>query len=250
MSALRSPRRWIPVVVATLAIAAGALVFITGSSTPSPRATAPTSTTRPAPTAAQVYRTVLPSLVIVNAPRGGDDGTLGSGVVINANGQIMTANHVIAGSSTIEVIFADGTRVGASVVSSDAAHDIAVLAPDTLPPVVVPAVLGSSGAAKIGDVAFAAGNPLGLAASFSAGVISGLERSVPLPGSTATLDGLIQFDAAVNPGSSGGPLLNGNGQVIGIVTGLANPTDQSFFVGIGFAVPISTAGGAGRTPPQ
>jgi S1-C subfamily serine protease len=90
---------------------------------------------------------------------------------------------------------------------------------------------------------------LGLNGSLSAGVVSAVDRKVRV-NSSQTLEGLIQFDAAVNPGNSGGPLLNKAGQVVGIVTGLANPSEQSFFVGIGFAVPIATAGGVAGTPPQ
>ena len=109
----------------------------------------------------------------------------------------------------------------------------------------MPAVLG--GGAQIGDETFAVGHPLGLVGSLSAGVISGLDRSFPLANGR-TLAGMIQFDAAVNPGNSGGPLLNRNGQVIGIVTGLANPAGDDYFIGIGFAVPIGTAGGAAGAP--
>jgi S1-C subfamily serine protease len=109
----------------------------------------------------------------------------------------------------------------------------------------VPAVLG--GGAQIGDEAFAVGHPLGLVGSLSAGVVSGLNRTFPLQNGR-TLTGMIQFDAAVNPGNSGGPLLNRNGQVIGIVTGLANPSGEDNFIGIGFAVPIGTAGGAAGAP--
>ena len=96
---------------------------------------------------------------------------------------------------------------------------------------------------------FAVGHPLGLTQSLTAGVVSALGRSVKV-GDNRSLDGLIQFDAAVNPGNSGGPLLNRDGQVVGIVTGLANPAQQSFFVGVGFAVPIATAGGAAGSPQQ
>jgi S1-C subfamily serine protease len=102
----------------------------------------------------------------------------------------------------------------------------------------------------VGDEAFSAGNPLGLTGSFTAGVISGLDRTVPLQGGGGTLKGVLQFDAAVNPGSSGGPLLNRDGQVIGVVTGLANPDNENAFVGIGFAVPITAAGGAANAPRQ
>jgi S1-C subfamily serine protease len=99
----------------------------------------------------------------------------------------------------------------------------------------------------VGDEVFAVGHPLGLVGSLSAGVVSGLNRSFPLANGR-TLGGMIQFDAAVNPGNSGGPLLNRNGQVIGIVTGLANPGGDDEFIGIGFAVPIATAGGAAGAP--
>jgi S1-C subfamily serine protease len=99
----------------------------------------------------------------------------------------------------------------------------------------------------VGDEVFAVGHPLGLVGTLTAGVVSGLDRSFRAPDGH-TLTGLIQFDAAVNPGNSGGPLLNQQGQVIGIVTGLANPTGADDFVGIGFAVPIATAGGAAGAP--
>jgi S1-C subfamily serine protease len=113
----------------------------------------------------------------------------------------------------------------------------------------VPATLGNPNAVRIGDEAYVVGNPFGLYSSMSAGVISGLDRSYQPPNSNQQLQGLIQIDAAVNPGNSGGPLLNRDGEVIGIVDGLVNPTDQNFFVGIGFAVPITAAGGAVGSPP-
>jgi S1-C subfamily serine protease len=172
---------------------------------------------------------------------------IGAGVVINADGLILTANHVIENANSIEVTFADGTTSSAQVWSRQEQDDIAVLHADRNPEVVVPAVIGSPGA--VGDETFVVGHPLGLANSMSSGVISALHRTVPIDDVT-TLHDLIQFDAAVNPGNSGGPLLNRNGQVIGIVTALANPAKQGFFVGIGFAVPIKIAGIAAGGPPQ
>jgi S1-C subfamily serine protease len=183
-------------------------------------------------------------------PQPGSDSLsgLGTGVIVNKDGLILTAHHVIAGADVIEVTFADGTTTKAAVASEDPENDTAVLEPESLPEVIVPAVLAGGG--RVGDEVYAVGHPLGLIGSMSAGVISGLGRSIPMGrGEDAqTLDGLIQFDAAVNPGNSGGPLLNRSGQVIGIVTALANPTDQNFFVGIGFAVPIETAGAGANGP--
>ena len=118
-----------------------------------------------------------------------------------------------------------------------------------LPEVLVPAVLGNPGSMRVGDEAFAVGNPFGLYGSMSSGVISGFNRTFQPTGSDQQIDGLIQIDAAVNPGNSGGPLLNRYGQVIGIVTALANPAKEDFFIGIGFAVPITVAGGGVGLPP-
>jgi S1-C subfamily serine protease len=201
------------------------------------------------PDAAQAYQVIQPSLVLIQAQHAGAsnaDTSTGAGVVINAQGAIMTARHVIAGASSIEVIYADGTKSTATVSTDEPQNDIAVLAADKQPQTIVPAVIG--GGARVGDPVFAVGHPLGLVDSLTAGVVSGLDRSVPVPG--GTLNGLIQFDAAVNPGNSGGPLLNRNGQVVGIVTALANPSQQGFFIGIGFAVPIGTAAGGAGGPEQ
>lgn len=201
------------------------------------------------PDAALAYRRIVPSLVTVtttqarsgaNGPRG-----LGTGVVLNAEGLVLTALHVVAGGGRVEVQFADGARTTARVIRRQPDTDIAVLAPDRLPEVVVPAVLG--GAAQVGDAVFPVGNPLGLRGTLTAGVVSALGRSVETA-TGSSLKGLIQFDAAVNPGNSGGPLLDRDGHVVGIVTALANPSRQPYFVGIGFAVPIATAGGAAGAP--
>jgi S1-C subfamily serine protease len=171
----------------------------------------------------------------------------GAGVVVNSDGTVLTALHVVDGAESITISFSDGTNSGADIAGSTRASDIATLRPHRLPDTVVPAVLG--GAVQVGAPVFAVGHPLGLTDSLSAGVVSALDRTVTVEG-TRKLEHLIQFDAAVNPGNSGGPLLNKAGQVVGIVTGLANPTDQSLFVGIGFAVPIATAGGAAGSPPR
>jgi S1-C subfamily serine protease len=175
---------------------------------------------------------------------------LGSGVVVDTSGSILTALHVVSGASVIEVTFADGSQSTATVASKDDAHDIAVLVPDTPPATIVPAVLGNPRSVQIGQEAYVLGNPFGLSGSISAGVVSGLNRSFQLPNGGRTITGLIQVDAAVNPGNSGGPLVNRDGQVIGIVTGLVNPTSSDVFIGIGLAVPIDVAGGAAGLPPD
>lgn len=219
-------------------------------------ASAMASATPPPPPAAQVYQAILPSLVYIqtngaDAARqldGKDQVGVGSGVIINIEGAILTSLHVVQGAEKIEVFFADGREASAEIVAADAENDIAVLLPNAFPEVIIPAIMGNPAAAKVGDETFAVGNPLGLAGSLSAGVISGFDRSLPAAPNGQQLNGLIQFDAAVNPGNSGGPLLNRDGQVIGIVTALANPTEENFFIGIGFAVPINTASEAAGGP--
>jgi S1-C subfamily serine protease len=210
------------------------------------------SATPPPAFSADVYQAILPSLVLIQTQTEDaaedEPGGLGTGVIVNAQGQILTALHVVATADRIQVTYADGAQAPAVVVATEAENDIAVLQPAQLPEVIVPAVLGNPHAMRIGDEAYAAGNPLGLPGSMSAGVISGFDRSVTIREIGQRLEGLIQFDAAVNPGNSGGPLLNRHGQVIGIVTGLANPTDRNYFIGIGFAVPITVASGATGAP--
>jgi S1-C subfamily serine protease len=209
------------------------------------------SATPPPARSAEVYQFILPSLVFIQTqsddPEEEEGVGVGAGVVVNDQGDILTALHVVANAAEIEVIFADGSHVSAELISAEPENDIAVLHPLEPPELIVPAILGNPNAMRIGDETFAVGNPLGLVGSMSAGVISGFNRSLPLS-DDEQLDGLIQFDAAVNPGNSGGPLLNRDGQVVGIVTALANPSEQNFFIGIGFAVPIGTAAGAAGVP--
>ncbi len=210
-----------------------------------------TRTRAAAPADASVaYAAIQPSLVVIattqSTAKGQSSGS-GAGVIVNADGTVLTALHVVDGAQTIKVTFADGTSADATIDKRQRDNDIATLTPADLPDTIVPAVLG--GGLPVGAPVFAVGHPLGLVDSLSAGVVSALDRTVGVEGGRV-LKHLIQIDAAVNPGNSGGPLLNRAGQVVGIVTGLANPSDQSTFVGIGFAVPIATAGGAANSPPQ
>jgi S1-C subfamily serine protease len=209
----------------------------------------------PAPAFSEVvYHAVRPSLVLIETTEPDDDlpgrdGGLGSGVVVNADGDILTSLHVVEDATGIDVTFADGTRSDAEVVATQPENDIAVVRASRPPADLVPAVLGNPAAVRQGSEAYALGSPFGLGGSMSVGVISGLERSFKMPDSERVLTGLIQIDAAVNPGNSGGPLLNRDGHVIGIVTALINPTDDEVFIGIGLAVPIDVAGGAAGLPP-
>ena len=210
------------------------------ASNASPAATArPTATASPSVSA--IYQRVRPSVVVIRANE-----ALGSGVIVADDGTIVTANHVIAGATRITVTFFDGVTTSAAVVSANPKLDVAVLSPASLPEVVVPAALG--GGADVGAKVVAVGNPLGLADSVSTGVVSGLNRTAQT--ADGTYSGLIQFDASVNPGSSGGALLDARGLVIGIVVSIANPAHQDAFAGIGFAVPIGTAlsGGSSAGP--
>ena len=203
---------------------------------------------------ALVYQAIQPSLVLIQVQKTGTDGkaedALGSGVVIDDQGDILTALHVVDQVSAIEITFADGSKSTGKVTTRQPQNDIAVLRADTPPAMIIPATLGNPGALNVGDEAYVVGNPFGLYGSMTAGVISGFHRTFQPAGSTTKLQDLIQIDAAVNPGNSGGPLLNRYGQVVGIVTGLVNPTSQDVFIGIGFAVPINAAGGAVGSPPD
>jgi S1-C subfamily serine protease len=256
-------RAALAVIAVALGIAAGATVLATRSPSSPPIERAEVGTIasgvveealedlQAAPAiSATVYQQILPSLVQIEtkgpSPGGETDG-IGTGVIVSAQGAILTALHVVEGSTSLRLSFVDGTRSRGDIVSVDPENDIAVLVPERTPDPIVPAVLGGGG--QIGDEAYAVGHPLGYVGSLTSGVISGLDRSVRTRDGK-TLSGLIQFDAAVNPGNSGGPLLNRGGQVIGIVTGIANPSRDGYFTGIGFAVPIGAAGGAADAPPK
>ena len=215
-------------------------------------ASALASQTLPPPRAELVYGAVRPSIVLIETQGGPTLGStssgLGTGVVVNDAGAILTALHVVDGATTIKLTFADGSTSAATIATQQPDKDIAVLQPETLPAGLSPATLGNPGAMRIGSDAYIVGNPYGLYGSLSSGVVSGLDRSFELPDSKRVITGLIQVDAAVNPGNSGGPLIDRGGRVVGIVTALINPTKQDVFIGIGLAVPIDVAGGAAGLP--
>jgi S1-C subfamily serine protease len=169
---------------------------------------------------------------------------IGSGVVITDRGVILTNYHVIAGARRLKIRFYDGHESDASVLGVQPEKDLAVIRAASMPDDLPPAVLGSSRNLSPGDEVVAVGFPFGVGPSVSAGVVSGLNREFTSPENNQDLDHLIQFDAAANPGNSGGPLVNMDGEVVGIVTAILNPTKSNTFVGIGFATTIESAGSA------
>src|SRR5215510_5303215 len=205
--------------------------------------------------AAKAYEVIRPSIVRVRRlesdERAGREKEMGvgSGVVIVDKGIILTNLHVVLGARHIQVVFADGLESDAAIVGVQPEHDLAVLQAQTIPDDLFAATMRSTADLALGDQVVAVGFPFGIGPSVTAGVVSGLRREFRSPEGKRVLTNLIQFDAAVNPGNSGGPLVTLDGGVVGIVTGILNPTDQRFFVGIGFAVPIENAAAAAGIPP-
>ena len=174
---------------------------------------------------------------------------IGTGVVIMDNGTILTNLHVVFGARRIKVIFADGLEADADVIALRPEHDLAVLRARKIPDDLHAATMRSTHDLRPGDRVTAVGFPFGIGPSVSHGVVSGLKREFRSPEGQRILTNLIQFDAAANPGNSGGPLVTDDGEVVGIVTAIYNPTEERFFVGIGFAVPIENAAQAAGMPP-
>ena len=205
--------------------------------------------------AAKAYEAVLPSVVRVMAYAQGKDDDhdqgmgVGTGVVIVDKGVILTNLHVIQGAHTIKVVFADGLESTARVIGTQPENDLAVLQADKIPDDLHAATMRSTADLQPGDQVLAVGFPFGIGPSASAGVVSGLKRTFRSPDGGQDIGNLIQFDAAANPGNSGGPLVTMDGEVIGIVTAILNPTRMRTFIGIGFAVPIENAAAAFGMPP-
>jgi S1-C subfamily serine protease len=174
---------------------------------------------------------------------------IGTGVVIIDNGTILTNLHVVAGSRRLKVTFADGSESDAALIGVQPEHDLAVLRARSIPDDLVAATMRSTADLQPGDEVIAVGFPFGIGPSVSGGVVSGLRREFRSPQGQRKLTNLIQFDAAANPGNSGGPLVTMDGSVVGIVTAILNPSEQRTFIGIGFAVPIENAAAAAGMPP-
>ncbi len=209
----------------------------------------------------RAYDAIIPSVVrVVGLMTEGDDGSdskengtvergVGTGVVIIDNGTILTNLHVVSGAKKIRVTFFDGSESDAMVLSTQPENDLAVLRAKTIPDDLEAATMRSTADLASGDHVLAVGFPFGIGPSASAGVVSGLKRQFRSPDGQQMLTNLIQFDAAANPGNSGGPLVTMDGEVVGIVTAILNPNRQRVFIGIGFAVPIENAAAAAGMPP-
>ena len=193
----------------------------------------------------ELYEQVRPSVVRITTGAVDtdpfDDGPegLGSGVVLDAEGHIITNYHVVNGFDEVTVTFSDGSTADADVVGTDPGNDIALVKTEGGLDALRPARLGDSGAVQVGSVVAAIGNPFGLDGTFTTGVISGLNRTLTSSGNGRPIRGLLQTDTAVNPGNSGGALFNLQGEVIGINTAIENPGGGGF-VGVAYAVPINT----------
>jgi len=270
-----------PLLIAAGALFALALVFVHARMTPVPReltqddidkAVLHALQTKDMPSpAAKAYEIIRPSVVRVRrlarasgeqatgenaAPVGSEQKTskeqetgAGTGVVVVDSGLILTSLHVVAGAEKIGVVFFDGLESDALLVSEQPENDLAVLQATRLPDDLVPATLKSTSELRMGDEVIAVGFPFGIGPSASVGAVSGLHRSFYSPEGKRELGNLIQFDAAANPGNSGGPLITTDGAVVGIVAAILNPVGQRFFVGLGFAVPIESAAAAAGMPP-
>lgn len=206
--------------------------------------------------AARAAQRIAPSVVQVRTqdedkknPNGAlQDSGVGSGVVVSEEGVILTNLHVVQGAKRIQVTFANGLESDAQVIAVQPHNDLAVIKASRLPDDLQPATLGSSQNLQAGDEVVAVGFPFGIGPSVSAGVVSGLNRQFGSEGKTM-MRGLIQADAAANPGNSGGPLINMAGEVVGIVTAILNPTSARTFIGIVFAATIENAGTSLGIPP-
>jgi putative serine protease PepD len=210
-------------------------------------ATVAPAVTREPGSVADIAARVLPSVVSLEV-RTGDVGETGSGVVIDGSGYILTNNHVISTAATdpsaeLTVVFNDGSRVPGIIVGRDPLTDLAVLKVDVSNATV--AQLGDSAALAVGDPVIAIGSPLGLAGTVTTGIVSAKDRPVRLQGGGSDTDAVIdavQTDAAVNPGNSGGPLVDASGAVVGINTAIRTlGGDSSGSIGLGFAIPIAMA---------
>jgi S1-C subfamily serine protease len=190
-----------------------------------------------------------PATTDLSGPDDEIENGVGTGVVIVDKGVILTNLHVVNGADQIKVTFFDGSESKATITGVQSENDLAVLQAATVPDDLIPATMRSTSDLSPGDEVLAVGFPFGIGPSASGGIVSGLGRVFRSPEGKQEMNNLIQFDAAANPGNSGGPLVTMDGSVVGIVTAILNPTSARTFIGIGFAVPIENAASAAGLPP-
>ena len=248
--AARSPRERVEIAITAILVSAAISISISALPSGVELGTVDVSRPTPTPTIPELYAKLSQTVVTVRSQLADGKTALGSGVIIDADGDILTALHVVADATSITVTFSDGSTYQAKIFARQPDNDIAGIRALGHPDPVAVATLGNANALNIGEDAIVIGNPFGLSRSLSTGVISGLHRSIQPPGAGKPMNELIQFDASVNPGNSGGPLFNRDGDVVGIVSGLANPNGEASFAGVGFAVTIQAAGGAVGLPPD
>jgi putative serine protease PepD len=183
--------------------------------------------------AEEIYRRASPGVVLVRA----GSSALGSGFVIDDQGHIVTNYHVVEGTEDVSVNFSDDDAVAATVVGVDPSTDLALLDVEVPAAELTPLPLGDLAGVQVGDEVVAIGNPFGLERTVTAGIVSALGRRIEAPDGFA-IDDAIQTDAALNSGNSGGPLLNADGEVIGVNSQIESRTGGN--VGIGYAVPVDT----------
>ncbi len=240
-------RAWVPVVI--LSALAGAVVAVgayraVGGNTKTTvierQATvgAPSSSGAvPEAGVADLYASVRPQVVRISGSSASSGG-VGSGVILDKQGHILTNFHVVNGMSQLTVRLSDGTESAGQVIARDPGDDLAVMKASFPADKLSPATFADPALVRVGDEVIAVGNPFELEGTLTRGVVSGLNRT--LTGSSAPLRGLIQTDAAVNPGNSGGGLFDLAGRLIGVTTALENPSGSDVFVGVGYAVGVKT----------
>lgn len=260
-------RRFLPLLAVAAAGAAGAALALGGAyalgsfdgeSTVTVREVTVESTSQPttfrpgqALSIGEVYKRSAPAVVQITAtsnsnPFGSESQprALGSGFVFDKAGYIITNYHVIEGSGSIQVTFSNNQNIDATLVGSDPSTDIAVLKVNTTASALTTLTLGDSDRVQVGDAVVAIGNPFGLNRSVTAGIVSALQRQITAPADAAgnqyAIDHVIQTDAAINHGNSGGPLLNARGEVIGVNAQIETGGASQGNVGVGFAVPSNT----------
>ena len=213
-------------------------------------ATAPASYRTPGLDAEQIYRDDGPGVVQITAtsvqqssdpffPGQSTTQALGSGFVLDKAGHIVTNYHVIEGAQKVQVSFSGQDELTASIVGEDRSTDLAVLKVDAHARALTPLPLGTSSALQVGDPVYAIGNPFGLTRTLTTGVASAVQRQIIAPNSVP-IDNVIQTDAAINHGNSGGPLIDRNGKVIGVTSQIETGSSSQGNVGIGFAIPVDT----------